>query len=370
MRIALAVAALLLVAACSTFESMTQGAKADYKAAKTLPPLELPPDLSAPARDGRYALPEGAKPAATLSGYQAGRAAQPGGGGQAVVAPAEGMRVERDGSQRWLVVNEPPEKLWPVLREFWQENGLLLRMEQPDVGIMETDWAENRANIPDTFLRRMLGGVLETVHSTGERDKYRTRLERTPTGGTEVYITHRGMTQVYTTPDHDQLAWQPRPPDPELEAEFLRRLMVRLGTTEGKAKEMIGAAQPPQRAVLKKGLDGNELLEVAEPFDRAWRRVGLALDRVGFTVEDRDRQKGMYFVRYADPEAEMKAKKGMFSWLAFWRDDDPKVKAEQYRVAVVGEADSSRVQVLDKNGAAESTPTSRRILTLLHEQLK
>jgi outer membrane protein assembly factor BamC len=137
---------------------------------------------------------------------------------------------------------------------------------------------------------------------------------------------------------------------------------------------MVASAAPPQRAALKKGLDGNELLEVFEPFDRAWRRVGLALDRVGFTVEDRDRQKGVYFVRYADPEADMERKKGAFSWLAFWRSDEPKVKAEQYRVAVSAQSDNSRdnsrVQVLDKNGAADSSPTSRRILTLLHEQLK
>jgi outer membrane protein assembly factor BamC len=168
--------------------------------------------------------------------------------------------------------------------------------------------------------------------------------------------------------------WQPRPPDPELEAEFLRRLMVRLGTPGEKAAVLVStAAQPAQRAALKKGLDGEELLEVFEPFDRAWRRIGLALDRVGFTVEDRDRQKGLFFVRYADPESEMERKnreKSAFSWLAFWRSDGPKVKTEQFRVAVTAQTDNSRVQVLDKNGAVDATPTSRRILSLLYEQLR
>jgi outer membrane protein assembly factor BamC len=376
LRIALALAALLLVGACST-DSVSQGGKADYKTATTLPPLDVPPDLSAPSRDGRYQLPEGAKSATTLSGYQAGRAAQVAPGSSSLLPAQQGMRVERDGSQRWLVVNDPPEKLWPLLREFWQENGFLLRQEQAEVGIMETDWAENRATIAESWLTRTMGGLLRSAHGSAERDKYRTRLERTPTGGTEVYISHRGMMQVNSKAEgfdgSETLGWQARPPDPELEVEFLRRLMVRLGTPSEKAQALLATAQPPQRAVLKKGLDGNELLEVFEPFDRAWRRVGLALDRVGFTVEDRDRQKGVYFVRYADPEAEMarkSAEKSMFSWLMFWRDDDPKVKAEQYRVAVVGETDNSRVQVLDKNGAAESSVTSRRILTLLHEQLK
>jgi outer membrane protein assembly factor BamC len=285
--------------------------------------------------------------------------------------------VERNGNQRWLVVSDPPEKIWPLVKEFWQENGLLVNLELPEAGVLETDWAASRAKVEAGVLRNTLGWLIDLTNSTSERDKYRTRLERTPTGGTEVYISHRGMIEVFATAPTEQTVtntvWQPRPADPELEAEFLRRLMVRLGTPADKAKAMVAAAAPPQRAVLTKGLDGQELLEVFEPFDRAWRRVGLALDRVGFTVEDRDRQKGEYFVRYADPEAELDRKnseKGMFSWMAFWRSDGPKVKPEQYRVAVSAQSDNSRVQVLDKNGAAEASATSRRILSLLHEQLK
>jgi outer membrane protein assembly factor BamC len=369
---AAALAALALLGACSSVGEFFEGNKVEYKSAGKLPPLDVPPDLTAPSRDDRYAVPEGGRSATTLSGYQAERAqARPGSG--KVLPAAEGVRVERDGNQRWLVVNEPPEKLWPLVKEFWQESGFLLRQEMPEAGIMETEWAENRAQIPEGWLRRTLGGLLDQVYSTPERDKYRTRLERTPAGGTEVYISHRGMMELYVSEERTQTMWQPRPADPELEAEFLRRLMVRLGTPEERAKAMLATAAPSQRAALKKGFDGQELLEVFEPFDRAWRRVGLALDRVGFTVEDRDRQKGVFFVRYADPDAEMERKnrdKSLFSWLAFWRSDEPKVKAAQYRVAVSAQADNSRVQVLDKNGAAESSATSHRILTLLHEQLK
>ena len=374
MRILVLLAAAALLGACSSTDGLLEGKKVDYKSAGKLPPLDIPPDLSVPGRDSRYATQEPGKTATTLSGFQAERAQGRPSGSGAVLPIAEGMRVERDGKQRWLVVDVPPEKLWPQVKEFWQESGFLLRQDLPEAGIMETDWAENRASIPDSWLRRTLGGVLDQAHSTSERDKYRTRLERTPTGGTEVYISHRGMIEVYTsentTTNMARTIWQPRDADPELEVEFLRRLMVRLGTTEEKAKAMIATAPPAQRAALKKGLDGQELLEVFEPFDRAWRRVGLALDRVGFTVEDRDRQKGLFFVRYADPEAEMQSKKGMFSWLAFWKSNEPKVKAAQYRVAVSAQSDNSNVRVLDKDGTAESSPTSRRILTLLHEQLK
>ena len=371
---AAAVAALALLAAgCSSTDGLLDGSsRIEYKTATKLPPLDVPPDLTAPARDDRYQVP-GAAGGTTLSGYQAGRSQQPLPGTTAVLPSVEGMRVERAGDQRWLVVNEPPDKLWPLVKTFWQENGLLIAREIPEAGVVETEWAENRAKIPDSWIRRTLGSLIEPLHSSGERDKYRTRLERAPGGGTEIYISHRGLAEVYVSEDRTQTAWQPRPSDPGLEAEFLRRLMVRLGAPEGEARARVASAQPAaQRATLKKGLDGAELLEVLEPFDRAWRRVGLALDRVGFTVEDRDRQKGVYFVRYADPQAELAGKKdeGLLARLAFWRDAKPKVKAEQYRVSVTAADDSSRVRVLDSSGAAEKSPTASRILALLHEQLK
>ena len=368
---AAAAALALLAAGCSTTDGLLDGASSiEYKSAGKLPPLDVPPDLTAPAREGRYLEPDAARGPTTLSGYQAGRTQQAPTGAGVLPTPG-GMRIERAGDQRWLVVDQPPDKLWPVVKSFWQENGLLIAREIPEAGVMETDWAENRAKIPDSWVRRTLGSILDPLHSSGERDKYRIRLEPAPGGGTEIYISHRGLEEVYVVEDRTQTAWQPRPSDPGLEAEFLRRLMVRLGAPEGEARASVTAAQPAaQRATLGKGVDGAELLEVLEPFDRAWRRVGLALDRVGFTVEDRDRQKGVYFVRYADPLADVKQAPGLLGRLAFWRDDEPKVKAEQYRVAVTPEQDASRVQVLDKDGAAEKSPTASRILALLHEQLK
>jgi len=292
----------------------------------------------------------------------------------------ERMRIERAGAERWLVVQDQiPEKLWPVVKDFWQENGFLIKTEVPEAGVLETDWAENRANIPEGGIRSLLGKFTGAVYSTAERDKFRIRLDRTPDGkGSEIYISHRGMVEVYTTPRDvagttGQTAWQPRPSDSGLEAEFLRRLMVRLGAQEEKAKALAASDAAPMqsRAEIKRGGDGAELLRVYEPFDRAWRRVGLALDRVGFTVEDRDRQKGLYFVRYADPEAEMEKKDRDRGFLArIFGSSDPKTKAEHYRVEVKQDADGSLVNVFNKDGGAESSRTAQRILALLHEQLK
>ena len=374
-RAVLSLAVVAALGACSTATDILTGKKVDYKSAGQLPTLEIPPDLTTPTRDNRYIVPDTGKSSATLSGYQADRAqqAKTGNINTGVLPSIEKMRVDRSGSQRWLVVAEPPEKLWPLVRDFWQENGFLLAINLPEAGVMETDWAENRAKIPQDWLRSMLGKLIDQIYSTAERDKFRTRLERGDDGGSEIYISHRGMVEVDKS--GQTTMWQPRTPDPELEAEFLRRLMVRLGTQEDKAKQLVATSTPaPARAAVQAGIGGFETLEVFEPFDRAWRRVGLALDRVGFTVEDRDRQKGQYFVRYADTDASDMAKKdgekGLLTKLQFWKSNDPAVKAEQYRVQIRQFAGKCVVQILTKDGAQANTQTTRRIVALLHEQLK
>ena len=370
--VAAALLAAMLVAGCVTEEELS--GKVDYKStASRTTSLEVPPDLTSPQRDNRYIIPETGKSSATFSGYQAERREQRN-VNMPVLPEFDKIRLERAGTQRWLVVDEPPEKLWAVVKDFWQENGFLVKLELPEAGVMETDWAENRANIPQGGVRYLLGSFLDQVYSTSERDKFRTRLDRIADGkSTEVYISHRGMQEVYTqlrdpeTNAPGGTSWQPRPPDPDLEAEFLRRLMVRLGAQDEKARALVGAAAPAAQAQLKKIPEG-EMLQVTEPFDRAWRRVGLALDRVGFTVEDRDRQKGLYFVRYADPESEMALKDRGFVDRLF--NSAPKAKPEQYRVQLQPAGAATEISVLNKDGALDRTSTSRRILTLLLEQLK
>ncbi len=377
-RLVVVLAVPALVAGCSMFGEMFEGQKVDYKSAGKLPTLEVPPDLTRPGRDERYALPD-SNPSgtATFSQYNAERQGARSTASSAVLPTAENMRVVRDGTHRYLLVGEQPDKLWPVVREFWQENGFLLTVDMPDAGVMETDWAENRAKLPQDAIRNALGKLLEQVYSTGERDKFRTRLERSPDGkSTEIFISHRGMVEQLTgrSGQYDSSMWQPRPPDPELEAEFLSRLMVKLGAEDQRSRAQLAArGSREERAKLVTAAGGASTLNVNEPFDRAWRRVGLALDRVGFTVEDRDRSKGIYYVRYVDPSKDggTNAGGGFLSKLAFWRStgSEPS-KAEQYRVMVQQGGDASQVQVLNKDGQPDSGGTSKRILSLLYDQLK
>lgn len=349
--------------------------KIEYKSAgKTVPSLEVPPDLTQLSRDDRFLVPDAVgKGSATYSAYSADRTPQAQVQNSTVLPQVDKVRVERSGNQRWLVVAAPPDKLWDTVKDFWQETGFIVSVERPDAGVMETDWAENRAKIGDDIIRNTIGKLLDSLYSTGERDKYRTRFEPgAEPGTTDVFISHRGMEEVYTSSAKDDTRWQPRPPDPELEAEMLRRLMVRMGSDEKRAAASVASAKAEPRAKLAKSDDGAGTLEVYERFDRAWRRVGLALDRVGFTVEDRDRSRGLYFVRYVDPELD-NAKKddGWVSKLAFWKGSEPPASSKvQYRIYVSDAGAKSTVKVLSSEGGTDKSETAKRILSLLLQQLQ
>lgn len=349
--------------------------KIDYKSASNArtATLEVPPDLTQLSRDDRFAVPDfSGRGSATFSEYSAERTPAAMAQNSVVLPEIENIRIERSGNQRWLVVNVPADRLWDSVKDFWQELGFIIVTESPEAGIMETDWAENRAKIPGDIIRNTLGKLLDSLYSTGERDKFRTRFEQgSKPGTTDIFISNRRMEEVYTSSAQDDTRWQPAAPDSELEAEMLRRLMVRLGTDERRAEAAVASARVEERAKLVKSDDGSGVLEVQERFDRAWRRVGLALDRVGFTVEDRDRSKGLYFVRYVDPDADNKKKdEGWFSKLAVWKRDPKAAPQVQYRIYVQEVGGDTRVQVLSPEGGVDRSETSRKILNLLFEQLK
>jgi len=349
---------LALVGALSAC-TMLQGDKVDYKSASKGVSLEVPPDLSQLSRDSRYVVPGGA---VSANSFAVGQSVPT----LPTAATAIGdVRVERSGNQRWLVVNRPADQLWGPLRDFWQESGFLLTMDQPNLGIMETDWAENRAKIPQDVIRATLGKLLDSVYSTSERDKFRTRLERSPNGGTEIYISHRGMIEVYSNTQKDQTVWQPRPSDPELEAEFLRRMMVKLGVpaAQSAAATAVAPDKPSSRVT---SVNNQPVLVIDDGFDRAWRRVGLALDRTGFTVEDRDRSQGTYFVRYVTPNADKK-EQGFFSKLFTREKTEAPLK---YRIALKSEGQSTTVSVLNATGAPEASADAQRIVQVIADDLK
>ena len=364
----LAVALLLssmLLSGCSTINDTLVGEKIDYKSGATKgPSLDIPPDLSQLTRDNRYAVPGVAVTANTFQSDKASRAGQVG-----IAASNVGdVRIERSGNQRWLVVNRPADKLWEPVREFWKTSGFQLSIDQQDLGIIETDFAENRAKLPQDFIRNTLGRVLENLYSTGERDKFRTRLERTASGGTEIFISHRGMIEVVTNSSGTSTStvWQPRPADPELEAEFLRRLMVQLGVSPDQSKALIAVDAARQTSRIET-VNNQQVLLVDDGFDRAWRRVGLGLDRTGFTVEDRDRSKGLYFVRYVAPLSDNKSS-GFFGNLFSSKAATP--APLKYQIVLTAKGDMTSVTVLNADGKPDTTGNAQRIFKVLADDLK
>ncbi|MBI3144015.1 MAG: outer membrane protein assembly factor BamC [Pseudogulbenkiania sp.] len=362
-----------LVAGCSTSEPLAN--KLDYKseAPKTANTLEVPPDLTAPQIRNRYELPRsGVASLNELNQAQGTTKTDAASGGGAKV---DNVRMERAGSQRWLVAEHmQPEALWPVLKAFWQDNGFVIKTEEPQLGIMETDWAENRAKLPNDVIRKFMETVgLGNVYSTAERDKFRIRVEKTA-AGTEVYFSHRGMYEVFVDEGKSETKWQPRPADPQLEAELLGRFMIRLGQTEEKAKEAIKLTHTPE---APNSQIVNGMLTVNDGFDRAWRRVGLALDRIGLAVSDRNRSQGVYYVKPVKGETENgKPEKsgGFWSSLAFWSSGDKgeaTPKDEEFLVQLK-EDGSGKTQIMltDKAGKPLPAAQTRTALGKLQNELQ
>ena len=345
--------------------------KIDYKSAVKTPTLEIPPDLSQLRRESRFAFES---TSATAAGFQSAstRVADAGTASNTLGK----VKMERQGDQRWLVAAMPADQVWTALREFWTGNGFPLTTDSPELGIMETDWAENRAKLPQDFIRKTLGRVLDSLYSTGERDKYRTRVERNAKGEVEIFITHRGMVENYATAQKDRTIWQARPSDPELEIEFLRRLMVKLGTSPQEASTAASPATATATATAPKGttgtpvgmVDGQPTISLNEALDRAWRRTGVALDRSGFTVEDRDMAAGRYFVRYVAPQSG-KQESGFISRL-FSSKKELSVLAK-YTISLSANASGQTlIRVLNATGQPEQSGEADRILKLLATELR
>lgn len=356
-RTTIVLACISTLGACgSIFESD----KVNYKTqgATKSTPLDIPPDLTQLSRNTRYAVPGGTVTASSMIAKTES------------IAPATAakqvndVRLERDGRQRWLVVNRSADAVWPVVYEFWKDNGFEYVIDQQSLGLLETEWAENRAKIPQDFIRSAIGKLVDGLYSTGERDKYRTRIERNSNGGVDIYITHRGMTEEYKDQSKIGTIWVPRPSDPELEAEFLSRLMIKLGVSADQAKSAVAASQPAQQRV--KLNSNNASLTLNDSFDVTWRRVGVALDRTGFTVEDRDRAQGIYFVRYVDTTP--KEEKGFFSRM--FSSDKSESGPLKYRILVQSLNGSSSVSVLNSAGKPEVSAVTQRIVKILADDLK
>jgi outer membrane protein assembly factor BamC len=360
--------------ACSTTKKVLgTNKKIDYKSSRKGKSLEVPPDLSRPGRDKNLALPS-VSGVANYTDYQKGKQARTVSSQLGVLPRQDKARFYKQGDKFWVVVQGTPEKIWPVVKEFWLDQGFILAKEDPSIGIMETDWAENRANIPQGRIRKMLGKVIGGAYSSGTMDRYRVRLERTADGSTEIYLSHKGMEEHVQSDGLSESGsvWKPRKRDEELEIEMIKRLMVYVGVDAKRAKVMLARKKRSNTvsntyARMVKGKQGS-MLVLNHEFDKSWRVVGLALDRTGFAVEDRNRSKGIYYVRYNDPDKNTK-KRGLFGRMKFWKKKKGISSTTVYQVRLASQEQRTHITVLSKDGKPEKSRTGNRILGLLHRNL-
>ena len=372
--------ALPLLSACGSvpqLEEMLPDRKVEYKKSKqAVNDLEVPPDLSSSSISDALVIPGSAgSGSATYSDF-ANRGDLTAGSGTSgsVIPQLEDIRVQRNGDQRWLVIKASPDNVWNRVVDFWQENGILMAQQDPSVGVMVTSWIENKADIKSDFITDSVRKLFDGIYSAASRDQYRVRIERGSEEGTvELFLTHRGMQEELvssTGGENERTVWIPRETDHGLEAEMLRRLMVHLGVADQKASKSLAkkGASASSRSLLNRGSD-QVSLAVKEDFNRAWRLTGVALDRVGFAVEDRNRSDGVYFVRYNDPMKENEDP-GLLSKLAFWQEEKNIDKENRYQVKLSPDSDITQIVILNEAGARDNSPTAVRILTLLHEQMR
>ena len=360
---ALAAAAALLATAGCAYVSRPPPPPSDtpYQRDARRSSLEVPPDLT------RWGIREA---------YPVPGAAGPSDRADAVLPRVEGVRIEREGALRWLVVDAEPAELWPVIRDFWRRQGFGFDIDDARVGILETGWAEKRQELPVGGVRRFLARFKRFAYTYAVRDRFRTRVERSgEPGRTEIHVTHRGAQEEVRG---DSYAWTPRPSDPALETEMLGRLMHFLarggdGSTVDPAA-VAGARDPAEpRAVVMDDPGGGKYIRLNEGFDRGWRRIRRALDRGGFTVVDLDRSAGFFLVRYIDPDAGAEEEKGWLGRLAFWRDPNKKEVPEDIEFRIVlerGDGPPTRVVIHDARGVRDTGESARRILVALAENVE
>ena len=393
----------LMLGGCTVVGDWFGSDHADYKNnAQRTQPLDVPPDLTQLQRDSRY-LPQGGvvtasdltKPATAAAPVDAASSAPYVGEPTVALDHIGDLHIEHGDGQRWLVSAQAPEIVLPKVREYWLSHGFKLTVDDPKTGILETDWVENKTKLPGDTIHDLLGHVLDGLYDSGLRDRYRTRLERRSDGGTEIFVSHFGAAQVETGLQKSEVEWRPRPTDPGLEAQQLSQMMLSLSgqkevnlaaakpasSPETSSGRVIPSAQTQQAATSGTGPNGAmrarvvtgqpaATLAVDDNFDRSWRRVGLALDHGGFTVEDRDRAQGIYYVRYVDAKEAAKEEPGFFSKFTDWFGKKGPSPVGKYRISIKAPGDSATVSVLNDQGQPDNTENAQRIVALLVEELK
>ena len=360
---------LMSVSACSVVDNFvdTKKNRVNYQNNKSVKALDFPPDLTAPEFDMAFVLPADGVVSASAMGNQSGGYTVD--GRQINVLPkSTNIRSGGAGTVRWLDVAAPAESVWPKIRDFWRSVGISVKRDEPRIGIMETEWAENRAGLPMDWLRKSVGKIFQSAYDAGTRDRYRVRIEKPTAQTTRIFLTHKGAEKVIT---NTLTGWELRPANHELEAELLNKLKAFLqGDVVGAAKRQAsgqlsgGDANQTSSLVSLVEQEGQVILQVHDNYKRAWVLTGIMMDRMGLVAEKRNQAAGIYHVTYRGDDEDT-AKRGFFKRL-FGGRKTLLVKGQDYQVHVQDAGKLSIVRITDDEGK----PLNKRLSQLVLARLK
>jgi outer membrane protein assembly factor BamC len=251
-----------------------------YGEAGSIGGLEAPPELVTPEWDESLTIPQTANDrVSAVETY--GKALD------ASVAPEfVDVSIRREGDLRWIEAEVDPVNVWPLLRSFWANQGVILDKDIPSTGIMETDWIEQI----DSTRSGISGG--REVSAT--RNKYRVRVEREPNAVTNIFVSQRKSELQAITEQGG--VWVTANSDPEEEAEVIVNLMEHLGKSREDALFEVANAEGSRLYIDLRDIDGIPVLFVGDQYSRVWRRTGIAIDRSGMSIFEQSRNKGIYLI--------------------------------------------------------------------------
>ena len=324
--------------------------------------LEIPPDLITPAVNDKYSLPASGE--ARLSDFNDIDSRKlPSENSSLLPLETEAYFINYGGF-KVLLIERSPEEIWGLLKSFWIQNGFQIEKELPEEGFIETAWLESREKISDGLIRNTLGKIFDGLYDTGERNKFRMRIERTKAGFSEISVVHKGLIQVASDDRFDPtIVWANRNSDQQLEELYLRRIINFVSGKEDKNSKSIDVVKKSTPTL--QGDDDNNFVELTLNFNEAWKSIGLILDRLGFEVEERLREQGTYLIRYKKLDQEEK-EKGFFAKI--FSSDKEQFDMNLYRIEIKNSGNMSQVFVSDHE-TSERTKSSQNILAVIYEQL-
>ena len=281
--------------------------KINYYSDKSVTSLEIPPDLTQPSYENSFRLSEFVK---DIDANTVNLTSNPieNKKSKDLMITQSNIEVKKSGSRRWLVVDKSPEIVWELSKQFLKEKGFVIKKSNKKIGVMETDYLENKPEIPAQslgFFRSFLASTVSNVSYTlPSVDSYKIRIEPlNDNTKSEVYLSLSSMAEVST--GDDRTMWQSKEKDNALETEMLYSLMLFLGSDSTDAREKIISAKEEGRISvnLSEGLNGYAKLAFKLNLIETWDNLAWALSEANIEVVDKDLKEKTFYIRYVDNQS-------------------------------------------------------------------